>query len=187
MYDFCLTLPYAALLALGGLMGFLTKGSLPSLLGGLGSAAVLAACGQASLSRYHQARHRTTPSFLLAVVWEYSRCQLSLFVLCRSQATAIQSLGCAPVVLTDYADELSLAPAGRAVPTGDSRLAGGGGCANSHHVSPLAGDRQVHAGGYRGGAERRHGRLLHLEHGIYRAAAAADGAQPVSSCGEGAC
>ncbi|KAK9840844.1 hypothetical protein WJX81_008553 [Elliptochloris bilobata] len=54
MYDFCLTLPYAALLALGGLMGFLTKGSVPSLLGGLGSAAVLATCGQASLSRYHQ-------------------------------------------------------------------------------------------------------------------------------------
>lgn len=84
MYDFCLTLPYAALLALGGLMGFLTKGSLPSLLGGLGSAAVLAACGQASLSRYHQARQRPTPSLLLALVWEYSKYQLSLFVLLRA-------------------------------------------------------------------------------------------------------
>lgn len=61
MYDFCLTLPYAALLALGGLMGFLTKGSLPSLLGGLGSAAVLAACGQASLARYHQVREAQDP------------------------------------------------------------------------------------------------------------------------------
>jgi len=38
MYDFCLTFPYAMLLALGGVAGFATKGSLPSLLGGLGSA-----------------------------------------------------------------------------------------------------------------------------------------------------
>ncbi len=38
MYDFCLTFPYAMLLALGGVAGFAAKGSLPSLLGGLGSA-----------------------------------------------------------------------------------------------------------------------------------------------------
>lgn len=38
MYDFCLTFPYAALLALGGVAGFAAKGSVPSLLGGLGSA-----------------------------------------------------------------------------------------------------------------------------------------------------
>ena len=55
MYDFCLTLPWATVLALGGVMGFVTKGSLPSLLGGLGSAAVLAVCGQVSLSAYHKA------------------------------------------------------------------------------------------------------------------------------------
>ena len=88
MYDFCLTLPYAALLALGGLMGFLTKGSLPSLLGGLGSAAVLAACGQASLSRYHQARQRTTPlSKFCRLCGEQ---QVSGLLLCfwGSQATA---------------------------------------------------------------------------------------------------
>ena len=71
MYDFCFTFPYAALLALGGLMGFLLKGSLPSLLGGLGSAAVLAACAQTSLSRYHQGvlcRPATAASLAVAAV-----------------------------------------------------------------------------------------------------------------------
>jgi len=61
MYDFCLTFPYAALLALGGLIGFLTKGSLPSLMGGLSSALILAVAGQRSLSHYQQAS-RIIPS-----------------------------------------------------------------------------------------------------------------------------
>ena len=56
MYDFCFTFPYSLLLALGGLIGFVTKGSVPSLLGGVGSAALLAACGYISLQRYHQGR-----------------------------------------------------------------------------------------------------------------------------------
>ena len=59
MYDFCLTFPYAALLALGGVIGFLSKGSLPSLMGGLGSALILAIAGQRSLSYYHQARRNS--------------------------------------------------------------------------------------------------------------------------------
>lgn len=59
MYDFCLTYPYAFLLALGGLIGFLAKGSLPSLLGGVGSATVLGIAAQISLNHYHQARSWT--------------------------------------------------------------------------------------------------------------------------------
>ncbi|KAI7838904.1 hypothetical protein COHA_007337 [Chlorella ohadii] len=54
MYDFCLSPIYAALLALGGLIGFLTKGSTASLGGGVGSAAVLAVCSYASLQSYHR-------------------------------------------------------------------------------------------------------------------------------------
>lgn len=54
MYDFCFTFPFAGLLALGGTIGFLTKGSVPSLLGMLGSAGILAVCAQLSLARYHQ-------------------------------------------------------------------------------------------------------------------------------------
>ena len=59
MYDFCLTFPYAAVLALGGVIGFLTKGSIPSLMGGLGSALILAIAGQRSISYYHQARRNS--------------------------------------------------------------------------------------------------------------------------------
>lgn len=54
MYDFCFTYPYAIILALGGFAGFVGKGSLPSLLGGLGSAGILAACAQISLNAYHK-------------------------------------------------------------------------------------------------------------------------------------
>lgn len=46
MYDFCFTPIYAALLALGGVVGFLTKGSLASL----------------GLSRWHNCRPLTTVS-----------------------------------------------------------------------------------------------------------------------------
>lgn len=56
MYDFCFTFPYSALLALGGLIGFVSKGSVPSLIGGLGSAGVLAACGYASLANFRQGK-----------------------------------------------------------------------------------------------------------------------------------
>jgi len=56
MYDFCFTYSYATLLALGGCFGYASKGGLPSLFGGLGSAAVLAICAQISLNAYHAVR-----------------------------------------------------------------------------------------------------------------------------------
>lgn len=56
MFDFCFTFPYSLLLAVGGLLGFVTKGSVPSLLGGVGSAGVLASCGYVSLVQYRQGK-----------------------------------------------------------------------------------------------------------------------------------
>ena len=68
MYDFCLVFPYAALLALGGCTGFAAKGSLPSLLGGCGSAALLAACAAFSHRAYERGRLcRPATSVALAV------------------------------------------------------------------------------------------------------------------------
>ena len=72
MYDFCMTFPYAALLALGGLMGFLVKGSVPSLMGGLGSALILAIAGQRSISYYHQVQSCACKGPVLAQVCKYA-------------------------------------------------------------------------------------------------------------------
>eukprot|EP00803_Ostreobium_quekettii_P008230 evm.model.scf_638.4 EVM.evm.TU.scf_638.4 scf_638:35993-36355(+) len=56
MYDFCFTFPYAMLLGLGGLMGFLSKGSMMSLYGGVGSACLLSLSGYVSLQYYHRGK-----------------------------------------------------------------------------------------------------------------------------------
>merc|ERR1712216_280281 len=45
MFPFCLTMPYGGIVLFGGVMGFLAKGSLPSLLAGGGSGALLCAIG----------------------------------------------------------------------------------------------------------------------------------------------
>lgn len=71
MFDFCFTFPFSALLAVGGLLGFVTKGSVPSLLGGLGSAGILASCGYVSLVQYRQGqlcRYACAATFLLKVL-----------------------------------------------------------------------------------------------------------------------
>lgn len=68
MYDFCFTYPYATILALGGIFGFVFKGSFPSLLGGLGSAAILAACAQVSLNAYHKGKLSKTSTAVSLMV-----------------------------------------------------------------------------------------------------------------------
>ena len=71
MFDFCFTFPYAALLAAGGLLGFLAKGSVPSLLGGCGSGAILFFAANSSLKAYHKrslCRSATAVSLAVAAV-----------------------------------------------------------------------------------------------------------------------
>jgi hypothetical protein len=51
MHDFCFTYPYGFLVLIGGLLGFLRKGSTTSLMGGVGSGLLLLLAGYQS----HQA------------------------------------------------------------------------------------------------------------------------------------
>ena len=70
MYDFCFTFPYAFLLALGGLGGYLSKGSTPSLVGGVGSGALLFLLGYISLRYYHRGKlwkHGTFLCWMISV------------------------------------------------------------------------------------------------------------------------
>jgi uncharacterized membrane protein (UPF0136 family) len=52
LHDFCLTLPYGGTVLLGGIIGFLTKGSKASLFAGGGSGALLCFLGYSSLQEY---------------------------------------------------------------------------------------------------------------------------------------
>lgn len=53
MYDFCFSPFYAAILAIGGIAGYIAKGSTESLAAGLISAGVIALCSHISLKSYH--------------------------------------------------------------------------------------------------------------------------------------
>ena len=68
MYDFCFTYPYAVLLALGGLIGYATKGSTGSLGGGVGSGVVLYLLAHISLRYYHAGKLWKTGTFLSLAV-----------------------------------------------------------------------------------------------------------------------
>ena len=52
MHDFCFTYPYGFVVLLGGLIGFLKKGSTQSLMGGVGSGALLLLAGYVSHQAY---------------------------------------------------------------------------------------------------------------------------------------
>ncbi|KAK7276815.1 hypothetical protein RIF29_17961 [Crotalaria pallida] len=52
MHDFCFTIPYGLLLVGGGLFGYLKKGSIASLGGGVGSGFVLIFAGYLSLNAF---------------------------------------------------------------------------------------------------------------------------------------
>ena len=60
-HDFCLTLPYGFIVAFGGLIGFLSKGSFMSLLAGGGSGALLVHTGFQSLGAYKQSQDGGAP------------------------------------------------------------------------------------------------------------------------------
>ncbi|CAI7780636.1 unnamed protein product [Closterium sp. NIES-53] len=57
MHDFCFTIPYGSLLILGGLIGFLRKGSTASLIGGVASGAILCLIAAIQLKLFKQRKN----------------------------------------------------------------------------------------------------------------------------------
>ncbi|XP_057832747.1 protein FATTY ACID EXPORT 5 [Cryptomeria japonica] len=67
MHDFCFTFPYGALVAIGGLVGFMRKGSVTSLAGGLGAGFFLLLAAQMSLNAFNQRRNSYLALFIQTV------------------------------------------------------------------------------------------------------------------------
>ena len=65
MLDFCLAIPYGLALALGGVAGFASKGSLPSLIAGTGSGGALLAIARASM-KHHKETGRQSAATAMA-------------------------------------------------------------------------------------------------------------------------
>ena len=62
MYEFCFSLPYGALLALGGVAGYLSAGSTVSLTAGGGSGALVLFLGMQSYKEYKKCKGGQVPA-----------------------------------------------------------------------------------------------------------------------------
>lgn len=67
MHDFCFTIPYGVAVTIGGLVGYLRKGSMVSLAGGLGTGLMLLLAGQMSLKAFEKRRNSYFAIFLQTV------------------------------------------------------------------------------------------------------------------------
>lgn len=67
MHDFCFTIPYGFAVLLGGMIGYLRKGSTMSLLGGSGTGLLLLLAGYQSLQAYEKGTN-SWPSLVLETV-----------------------------------------------------------------------------------------------------------------------
>ena len=68
MYSFCITLPYSGIVAVGGVIGYVTKNSMPSLLAGLGLGGALALLGYGELAEYKKTGAVTKKWTLLSLL-----------------------------------------------------------------------------------------------------------------------
>jgi uncharacterized membrane protein (UPF0136 family) len=57
MHDFCFTIPYGLVLVIGGVIGYLKKGSMASLGGGAGTGLVLIFAGYLSLKAFEKRKN----------------------------------------------------------------------------------------------------------------------------------
>ncbi|XP_057441234.1 protein FATTY ACID EXPORT 6-like [Lotus japonicus] len=67
MHDFCFTIPYGLLLVGGGAFGYIHKGSIPSLLGGVVSGLLLIVAGYISLNAFGKRKNSYFALFLETV------------------------------------------------------------------------------------------------------------------------
>ena len=71
MHDFCLTLPYAAVLIAGGIAGAVLKGSVMSAIMGVGIGLALFSCGWSSWSEYAENKKQMrfqSPTYAYTVI-----------------------------------------------------------------------------------------------------------------------
>ncbi|KAB5534809.1 hypothetical protein DKX38_017895 [Salix brachista] len=64
MHDFCFTIPYGLVIMIGGVIGYLKKGSVASLGGGVGTGLVLIFAGYLSLKAFSKGKN----SFLVLAI-----------------------------------------------------------------------------------------------------------------------
>ncbi|POO00376.1 TMEM14 family [Trema orientale] len=57
MHDFCFTIPYGLIVVIGGVVGYLKKGSTASFAGGVGSGLVLILAGYLSLKAFEKKKN----------------------------------------------------------------------------------------------------------------------------------
>eukprot|EP00246_Nothoceros_aenigmaticus_P008493 TRINITY_DN231_c0_g1_i1.p1 TRINITY_DN231_c0_g1~~TRINITY_DN231_c0_g1_i1.p1 ORF type:complete len:120 (+),score=15.43 TRINITY_DN231_c0_g1_i1:168-527(+) len=83
MHDFCFTIPYGLAILLGGLLGYLRKGSTTSLLGGVGAGLVMLLAATLSLRAFQ----RNSKSFAALFVEAAVSIALTVVMGQRFQAT----------------------------------------------------------------------------------------------------
>lgn len=64
MHDFCLTIPYGLVLVVGGVIGYVKKGSVASLGGGVGTGLLLILAGYLSLKAFEKRKNSYSAFFL---------------------------------------------------------------------------------------------------------------------------
>ncbi|CAN0090039.1 unnamed protein product [Discosporangium mesarthrocarpum] len=65
MHDFCLTIPYGMIMIFGGVVGFVTSGSKPSLIAGVVSGSLLTLLGYGGYKEYKRRNGQVSSSWTL--------------------------------------------------------------------------------------------------------------------------
>ncbi|XP_074562822.1 protein FATTY ACID EXPORT 5-like [Curcuma longa] len=109
MHDFCFTIPYGFLVLIGGIVGYLRRGSAASLAGGAGSGLVLLLAGFISLKAFEKRRN----SYFALGLDEFSILNLAFQLIGRDELRPIIcSLTLAYIMGKRYLETSKIMPAG---------------------------------------------------------------------------